>query len=107
MRSRLLKLFAILPVISAGFIIINLPARADVAEMKKYKEAFPETKPKCINCHVAELPKKEEAAHEWNDYGKAVMAQVAKDGIKGDEADEPRPTPETYTRVGKIEDFKK
>ena len=92
---------------TVGVLILSVPVHADLKEMKKYKEAFPETKPKCINCHDSELPKKDEGKHEWNDYGKAVIDQMKKDGIKGDGVDEARPTAETYTRVGAIENFKK
>ncbi|MFA6599758.1 MAG: hypothetical protein WC352_08510 [Candidatus Omnitrophota bacterium] len=47
-------------------------ARADMDEMKKYKEAFPGEKPKCASCHLDALPKKDDGKHELNAYGKKV-----------------------------------
>lgn len=75
-----------------------IPAKADLKEMKKYKEAFPGATLKCINCHLDEKPKKEDGQHESNDYGKAVVKEAGGTG---------KTTVETYTKVGKIEDFKK
>ncbi|MBF0121843.1 MAG: hypothetical protein HQL21_00365 [Candidatus Omnitrophica bacterium] len=102
MTTQFLKtIFAILWALS-GVLLFSVPARADIKEIKKYKEAFPETKPKCIECHVAALPKKDDGQHENNDYGKAVLAEAQKE-----EAKEAEPTVETYKKVGKIEEFKK
>jgi len=85
-----------------GLLCWAAPARADLKEIKKYKEAFPDAKPKCINCHVDEKPKKDDGQHDPNDYGKAVLkaAQDAK-------AEEGKPTADTYKKAGAIEDFKK
>ena len=79
-----------------------IPARADVKQIKAYKEAFPDTKTKCIDCHKDEKPKKEDGQHDPNGYGKAVLkeAQEAK-------AEENKPTADTYKKVGSIEDFAK
>ena len=71
-------------------------AQANVDQMKVYKEAYPDAKLKCINCHVDALPKKEEGKHEWNAYGKKVKETAAK----------AKPTAEAYKKVGKVEDFK-
>lgn len=67
-------------------------AWADVGQIKIYKSAFPDSKPKCINCHVDEKPKKEDGKHEPNEYGKKLAA--AKTGEK--------PDAETYKAVGPI-----
>ncbi len=85
-----------LVIVGAVLFILNgiIPAHADLKEIKKYKEAFPEAKPKCIECHVQEKPKKDDGQHELNEYGNAVKA-------KAEEI-----TAETYKAVGKIEDFK-
>ncbi len=80
-----------------GFIFWMIPAQADLKEIKAYKEAFSDAKPKCINCHVDEKPKKDEGQHDPNDYGKAVIKAAGSD----------KPTADTYKTVGKIEDFKK
>ncbi len=78
-----------------GFLLTAVLAHANLKETKKYKEAFPETKPKCINCHMDEKPKKDDGQHDPNDYGKAVIKAASE------------PTVDTYKQVGKIEDFKK
>jgi len=84
----------------AGFILWALPAGANMTQIKAYKDAYPDTKPKCVDCHVDKMPKKDDGAHELNDYGKAVAkaAQTA----KLDKA-----TSDTYKSVGSIEDFAK
>jgi len=89
--SRLVIVLGVL----AGFFLTAVPAQASLKEIKKYKEAFPDSKPKCINCHVDEKPKKEDGRHDPNDYGKAVIKAASE------------PTVDIYKQVGKIEDFKK
>ncbi len=84
----------------AGFILWTVPAHADMAQIKAYKETYPDAKPKCIDCHVDKMPKKEDGAHDPNDYGKAVI-KAAQD------AKLDKPTADTYKQAGKIEDFKK
>lgn len=96
------KLLLMVCLLVAGLLAGAAYARADMAEMKKYKEAFPEAKIKCIDCHTAAIPGKDEGRHEWNDYGKAVIAEAKKVDVKDGE-----PTAETYKKAGKIEDFKK
>ena len=39
-------------------------ASANLGQVKIYKAAFPEEKPKCTNCHVDKIPKKEEGKPE-------------------------------------------
>lgn len=102
MVTQQLKVTIILLTVLAGGMAFSVPARANVEEMKKYKEAFPGASVKCIDCHVDKIPKKDDGAHEWNAYGKAVLAQAGKEAVK-----EVEPTTDTYTHVGKIEDFKK
>ncbi len=77
------------------FVMTGIPAQASLKEIKNYKEAFPDTKPKCINCHKDEKPKKEDGQHDPNEYGEAVLST------------DKEPTADTYKKVGKIEDFKK
>jgi len=88
--------------LATAFILTGaLLAWANVNEIKLYKEAFPDAKPKCINCHVDALPKKDEGKHEANAYGKAIKEQAAKEqAIK-----EAKPTVETYKAVGPVEKF--
>ncbi|MEI8345757.1 MAG: hypothetical protein WCG06_06770 [Candidatus Omnitrophota bacterium] len=55
-------------------LVVSAVAWADVAQMKLYKEAFPEEKPKCSSCHVAAMPKKADGEHQLNAYGTKVKA---------------------------------
>jgi hypothetical protein len=81
--------------IAVGLVFWMAAAQANMKEMKAYKEAFPDAKLKCMSCHVDAMPKKDAGKHEFNDYGKALIAENAK------------PTVDTYKKVGKVEDFKK
>ncbi len=83
-----------------GFMAWGTCAQANLKVIKAYKEAYPDTKPKCIQCHVVALPKKADGEHDNNDYGKAV-AKVIKD------AKEAEPSADTIKKVGSIEDFEK
>ncbi len=69
-------------------------AHADIAQIKIYKEAYPDSKPKCIDCHAMALPKKD-GDFSLNDYGKKVKAFAEK------------PTKDDYKKAGSIEDSKK
>ncbi|MBF0489031.1 MAG: hypothetical protein HQL15_00250 [Candidatus Omnitrophica bacterium] len=77
------------------FTMMTIPAQASLSEVKKYKEAFADAKPKCVECHVDAMPKKADGQHELNSYGKAVVAVAA------------QPTADTYKKVGSIESFGK
>ena len=79
-------------VILAGFIVWAIPAHADMAQIKAYKETYPDAKPKCIDCHVDKMPKKDDGAHDPNDYGKAVIKAAGTTA----------PTADTYKTVGPI-----
>ncbi len=68
--------------------IVSSAAWADMAEIKKYKEAFPDEKAKCATCHTEALPKKD-GNHELNAYGAKVT------GISQ------KTTAETYKSAGK------
>ena len=83
--------------ITLGCILITASAYAGIRQIKAYKEAFPDAKPKCIDCHVDQFPKKDDGQHDLNDYGKVVVKAA------GGEV----PVADTYKTVGKIEDFKK
>lgn len=85
-----------------GFVLWTIPAQANLKEIKKYKEAYPEAKPVCINCHAADKPKKEDGQHDMNDYGKAVLKAAGEPKA----AAAVETTVETYQKVGKIKDFK-
>lgn len=69
-------------------------AHADIAQIKIYKEAYPDSKPKCISCHASALPKKD-GDHELNDYGKKVKSLAEK------------PTAEDYKKAGSADEVKK
>jgi hypothetical protein len=79
-----------------GFIFWAVSAHADFTQIKAYKEAYPDAAPKCIDCHVDKMPKKD-GPHDANDYGKAVVKAAGAE----------KPTADSYKKVGKIEDFKK
>lgn len=98
---KLEKFFSKLTMLSALtilFLLSSLPmAFANVKQIKAYKEAFPDTKPKCVHCHVDEKPKKEDGAHEWNDYGKKVKELAV--AAKKESADA-----DTYKEAGPIKE---
>ena len=73
----------------------SMAAFANTTQIKAYKEAFPDEKPKCIGCHDVEKPKKD-GDHGWNEYGKKVKA-LAEAARK-----EAVPDVETYKQAGKI-----
>ena len=81
--------------IMSAFILWALPAQANLSEIKAYKEAYPDAHPKCINCHVAEHPKKDDGQHDNNDYGKSVVKAAKAAGLE-------KPTADTYKAVGPI-----
>lgn len=75
-------------VLTAAGLLPSVPASADTKQIKLYKEAFPDEKPKCARCHVDEKPKKDDGQHELNDYGKNVL-EINKE-----------PDAETYKKAG-------
>ena len=75
-------------------LLTGIPVHANMKQIKFYKEIYPDAKPKCIQCHMVALPKKEDGQHELNAYGQAVKKAASE------------PTAETYKQVGKAEDFK-
>lgn len=70
----------------------NSLVMANVNQIKLYKATFPDSKPKCIFCHVDKLPKKDEGMHEPSAYGRKIReaAEI---------------TADTYKQVGTFEDF--
>jgi hypothetical protein len=99
--------------IVTGFVFWGVPAHANLTLIKAYQSAFPDAaKPKCIDCHIDKMPKKD-GSHDNNDYGKAVKAAVAT--AAGGTAPAIDAGKDAYTaaykdgfsKVGKIEDFKK
>lgn len=87
---------------AAAIFTFTSVAQADMKEMKTYKEAFPDVKVKCVDCHKDAMPKKDDGMHDVNAYGEAVIAEAKKAAAQ----DDAKPTVETYKSVGKIEDFK-
>ena len=76
-----------------AFVMLGHPfAMADVEQIKLYKAAFPDAKPKCTFCHVDKLPKKDEGMHEPSAYGKKVRETT-------------EITADTYKQAGTFEDF--
>lgn len=90
----------------AGFVLCAT-ARADMTVLKAYKQAFPDTHPKCISCHVDALPKKADGQHEWNAYGQAAKKAINTAGVpEVPTADNIDQITGVMSKVGKIEDFK-
>ena len=76
--------------LSITTLFLSGVAFANLEQVKLYKEAFPdEEKPKCMNCHVDKIPKKEDGKHDWNEYGQKVRKVKEK------------PDVETYKTAGK------
>ena len=83
--------------VAVVFLFSSGLASANLEIVKTYKAAFPdEEKPKCMTCHVDKIPKKDEGKHEWNDYGKKILA--AKKELNKDKVDE-----DVLKKVGKSE----
>ncbi len=101
------NLLVMFSVLAAGSLLTTSTAQADMKQIKVYKEAYPDAKLTCINCHDLQLPKKAEGEHENNDYGKAVLAEAVKDTPAVAAGEEVVPTVDTYKKVGPIENFKK
>jgi hypothetical protein len=81
--------------ILSGFIFVSVSAHADIAQIKAYKESYPDAKPKCIECHVDKMPKKDDGLHENNDYGKSAVKAAKAAGLD-------KPTADTYKAIGPI-----
>jgi hypothetical protein len=77
----------------AFFFIGVKTAGANMNQIKIYKKTFPGSAPKCINCHVDKLPRKDDGKHDLGAYGLRV-----KDA--GEEISE-----ESYKKVGAIDAF--
>lgn len=83
-------------ILGFGFVFVvtgNTLAMANVEQVKLYKIAYPDAKPKCAFCHVDKLPKKDEGLHEPNAYGKKVREAATEI------------TADIYKQVGTFEDF--
>lgn len=72
----------------------NSLVTANMNQIKLYKAAFPDSKPKCTFCHIDKLPKKDEGMHELNAYGNKVRETATEDR-----------TTETFNQIGTYEDF--
>jgi hypothetical protein len=81
-----------------GLVLGMVTAQASMQDPKTYNEAYPNSKIKCIDCHVDAMPKNDKGKHNLNAYGKAVVKATGKAKVR---------TAATYKKVGKVEDFKK
>jgi hypothetical protein len=86
-------------IILTGIIFWTTFAQADIEQIKAYKETYPDAKPKCINCHVDEHPKKVDGQHEANDYGKSAVKAAKAAGLE-------KPNADTYKTLGPIPNAK-
>ena len=57
---------------SVAALVGSARAQATIHHQKLYKKVFPGSKPKCLFCHIDKLPKKDEGAHDLNEYGLKV-----------------------------------
>ncbi len=97
----------IFSVIALTAFVFSGTARADLITLKAYKQAFADTHPKCISCHVDALPKKADGQHDWNAYGLAVKKAANAAGISDvPTADDIDKLVAIFNKIGKIEDFK-
>ena len=79
-------------VLTFVFLVATVTAAmANLEQIKLYKTAFPDEKPKCTTCHVDKTPKKEDGKHEWNEYGQKLKKVKTP------------PDADTYKTVGKNE----
>ena len=76
-------------IVSVISIFFTTTVFANLEQAKIYKAAFPGEKPKCTNCHVDKIPKKDDGKHDWSEYGLKVRKIKEK------------PDEETYKTVGK------
>ena len=88
------KIGSVLGFVFCFVFLGNSLVTANMNQIKLYKAAFPDSKPKCIFCHVDKLPKKEEGMHEPSAYGNKIR----------ETAPENR-TAETFNQIGTFEDF--
>ena len=91
--NRLKKTGLISGFVFAFVVFGNALTMANVAQVKLYKAAFPDAKPKCTFCHIDKLPKKDEGMHEPSAYGKKVREAATEI------------TADIYKQVGTFEDF--
>jgi len=78
------------------FLVGITTAGANTDQIKIYKNAFQGSAPKCINCHMDKLPKKDDGKHDLGAYGlKVKEAQGTDEKI----------SEETYKKAGSAEDF--
>jgi hypothetical protein len=97
--------FAVVCIAAVGVFAAGA-ARADMAQMKIYKEAQPGSKIKCVDCHKDAMPKKDDGQHDVNDYGAAAVV-AGKAEAEAAKATDTQPTVETYKKIGPVESFKK
>ena len=76
-------------VTALSIVFLLTPAWANIKQIKVYKEAYSDEKPKCACCHVDKKPGKEDGKHDLNEYGKKVIA-ISKE-----------PTADHYKTAGK------
>ena len=67
------KVYSLVLTVCSLFVFLP-PAYANIKQIKAYKEAFPDEKPKCSCCHTSDKPKKEDGQHDLNEYGTKVVA---------------------------------
>ncbi len=86
-----MKAYKLVILTAAIWFFAIVSVSANMNQIKAYKEAFPDEKPKCTFCHMDAIPKKDAGRHELNAYGKKAKAARA------------TPIAETYKSLGTVE----
>jgi len=88
--------------ISLGFALSST-ANADPTVIKAYKTTFPNSNPKCMDCHLPSFPWE----HPWNPYGKVVKKAINTVGVQDvPKENDIHKIADVFKQIGKIEDFK-
>ena len=89
-------------VVLLGIVLSNW-AQADSTVIKAYKTAFPDTHPKCMDCHLPSFPWE----HPWNAYGQTIKKAINAAGVPNvPTGNDISKIVDVFKQVGKVEDFK-
>ena len=105
MKVKNLSIF--IQVLVLAGLVLSTQAWADMVVYSAYKQAFPDSHPKCSSCHVDALPQKADGKHEWNAYGLAIKKASKDAGIAEIPTKDDKDKFVTIlNKTGKAEDFK-
>jgi len=102
MTIKVLKILTFLLVVLLGLSLSN-KVNADPTVIKAYKTAFPDSNPRCMDCHLPSFPWE----HPWNAYGKTVKKAINASGVgEVPTGNDVNKIADVLKRMGKVEDFK-